>query len=309
MKIEWKKEKCQEIALLYKTRREFCLKNWKAYDVSNKNGWLNDICLHMAIKHKQKNFWTKEKCLEVSLLCKTKKEFRKNYSVAYSISVKNKWLKDIYHLESKIKPMKNWEKEKCQEVALKCKTRFEFQKKYGSAYSSCFENDWLDDVCTHMKVCGNIYKRLIYQFEFEDNNIYIGLTCDSNRRMIEHSKKGPVYEHMLKTELIPKFKIITDFLKIEDAVKMENYYVNYYKNLKFNILNKAKTGSLGFDISKTLISKWNYNACKKESLKYTSRSTFSKNNQRAYKSSLKNKWIDEFYSAKRCKKIIINSSL
>jgi predicted GIY-YIG superfamily endonuclease len=44
-----------------------------------------------------------------------------------------------------------WTKEKCQEVALKCKTKSEFYIKYTSASSSALKNGWIDEICSHME--------------------------------------------------------------------------------------------------------------------------------------------------------------
>ena len=44
-----------------------------------------------------------------------------------------------------------WTKEKCQDVALECKNREQFKKKYKSAYNSSYKNNWLDEICSHMQ--------------------------------------------------------------------------------------------------------------------------------------------------------------
>ena len=48
------------------------------------------------------------------------------------------------------KPAGYWSKEKCQEVALTCKTKIEFEKNYVTAYKKCLKHNWLDDFCSHM---------------------------------------------------------------------------------------------------------------------------------------------------------------
>jgi len=48
-----------------------------------------------------------------------------------------------------------WTKEKCQDVALKCKTRSEFYKKYSGASKSSLVNGWINEICSHMN---EIYK-------------------------------------------------------------------------------------------------------------------------------------------------------
>ena len=43
-----------------------------------------------------------------------------------------------------------------------------------------------------------------------------------------------------------KIKKETNYLEIEKAVEMEEYYVHYYKKKGFKILNLSKSGSLGY---------------------------------------------------------------
>lgn len=45
-----------------------------------------------------------------------------------------------------------WNKERCIEVAKKCKTRSEFEKKYRGAYSSSLKNDWHDEINLILKL-------------------------------------------------------------------------------------------------------------------------------------------------------------
>lgn len=44
-----------------------------------------------------------------------------------------------------------WTFEKCKEEALKYKTRKEFYKNNNSAYNSARKNNWLEEVCNHMR--------------------------------------------------------------------------------------------------------------------------------------------------------------
>jgi len=45
-----------------------------------------------------------------------------------------------------------WTKEKCLEEALKYSRKVDFQKNSGSAYQISYKNDWLEEICTHMKI-------------------------------------------------------------------------------------------------------------------------------------------------------------
>ena len=44
-----------------------------------------------------------------------------------------------------------WTKEKCAEEALKYKTKNELYRNSSGAYMSMFNNNWLDELCPHMK--------------------------------------------------------------------------------------------------------------------------------------------------------------
>jgi predicted GIY-YIG superfamily endonuclease len=141
----WTKERCQEVALKYKTRNEFRKNSGGAYKSSLRNGWLDDVCSHMIRKNKPNGYWTKERCQEEALKYKTRTEFRKNSGGAYKSSLRNNFLNEICsHMIQKQKPNGYWTKERCQEEALKYKTRNEFQKK-NAAYYSALKNSWLDD--------------------------------------------------------------------------------------------------------------------------------------------------------------------
>jgi hypothetical protein len=53
----WTKEKCIEIAKLFKTRKEFRNKYGGAYAASFKNNWLDEVCSNMEECRKPKGFW------------------------------------------------------------------------------------------------------------------------------------------------------------------------------------------------------------------------------------------------------------
>lgn len=142
----WTKENCKKEALKYSSRNEFRKKSGSAYYSSLRNGWHDEICTHM--KRPIRNIiWTKEKCYEEALKYNTKSDFRKYSPVAYSTSIKNKWINDIctHMYKFKTKPI-FWTKEKCYEAANLCKTKTEFAKKYGAAYNLARKNNWINNM-------------------------------------------------------------------------------------------------------------------------------------------------------------------
>jgi hypothetical protein len=89
-------------------------------------------------------YWTFERCKSAALKCKTKQQFRKYYESAYNVACKNDWLNKICgHLIQIMKSPNYWTKERCQQEALRCKTKAEFRKKYQGAYSAAFKKDGL----------------------------------------------------------------------------------------------------------------------------------------------------------------------
>jgi hypothetical protein len=91
----WTYERCAEEALKCSCRSDFQKKCIGAYTMAYKNDYLDKICMHMIVKHKQNGYWTFEKCKEEALKYNTKKEFNENSPSAYVIARRNEWLKQI----------------------------------------------------------------------------------------------------------------------------------------------------------------------------------------------------------------------
>jgi len=194
------------------------------------------------------------------------------------------------------KPNGYWTYEKCENVALLCDNKKEMRKLYGTAYNIIKKNKW-DELISHLIPIGNKYKRLIYVYEFSDNCCYIGLTGNINRRNKQHMKedeKSSVFIHIKNTKLIPNLILKTDYIKVDDAILLENNFLLEYKNNGWNILNKIKTGGIGStDV------KWNKNTCKEESKKYKNITDFMRNSSGAYERARKYGWIDEFFHRRK----------
>jgi predicted GIY-YIG superfamily endonuclease len=191
-----------------------------------------------------------------------------------------------------LRKIESWTKEECKNEALKYKSRIEFQKKSSNIYNISRINNWLDEICSHMIIIGSKHKRLIYLYKFSDNYVYIGLSGNIQYRDYKHKNniKSPIYKHIKETGLNPKLILLSDYIDINQAQIKEKYYIIFYKESNYKILNKRKGGELGGNI---LI--WNYDKCKIESEKYKTRKELRANNSGAYRSSLNNNWLNEFY--------------
>lgn len=92
----WTKDKCKEIALKYKTRKEFLKNDVTVYNICVRNNWLDYVCSHTNEKSKNPiGYWTKEVCQKEALKYNLKKDFRKYSLNHYSASVRNKWINEV----------------------------------------------------------------------------------------------------------------------------------------------------------------------------------------------------------------------
>lgn len=185
-----------------------------------------------------------------------------------------------------------WNKERCKEEASKYKSKNEYRKNANGSYKAALKNRWLSEITINMVVLGSLYKRYNYIYEFPDKHVYIGLTCDINRRNYEHLNtiNSPVFKHIEETNLKPLFKV--DELKdVNEAIDIEIKTIYEYKNNGWVLLNKSKGGGVG----KTN-TKWTKNKAILCAFNYKRRIDFQKNSHTCYKFCLKNKIMDEVCS-------------
>jgi ribosome-associated toxin RatA of RatAB toxin-antitoxin module len=240
-------------------------------------------------------YWTFERCREEALKYKTRMEFKNNSGGAYTHCVKHQYLNDVCSHMNELRKLKGyWTFEHCKEETLKYKTKNEFNINSKGAYIKALKNKWLDKICSHMEILGSKYKRCIYSYEFPNNYVYVGLTFNINKRQSNRDSDNTdgVTRFIEKTGLKPVRKQLTEYIDVNDAVIMENYYLNFYKNNGWNILNKNKTGGIGSSKE----TKWDFNTVKNEALKYKTRTEFKEKSGGAYYAAIKNKWLDEVSS-------------
>lgn len=98
----------------------------------------------------------KEKCKLEALKYDKISTFRKNSPTAYKTICVNGWFNELCsHLSRKIKPNNYWTYNMCQKEALKYDKRVDFRTKSSGAYNSARINNWLNDICKHMKTYSN----------------------------------------------------------------------------------------------------------------------------------------------------------
>jgi len=291
----WTKEKCHEEALKFKYKIDFRNKSNSAYVIAYSNKWLDEICSQMIPNRKPKGFWTKENCANEALKHKKIGDLKRNEAQAYRIIVKNNWYEELCsHMDLKRNPVGYWNYETCEKAALKYKTKTDFVKNDQVAYETAIKNKWIDDICSHMIIQGNILKRCIYALEFIDNHAYIGLSYNAKKRFEDHINDvsyntGNILKYIKKTGLYPKMKILTDYINYEEASVMEEIKKQEYIKNGWIILNKNRCGGLGGNIIK-----WNKEKCIEAALNCKNISELiNKYGGGVYGAIRKNGWYEE----------------
>lgn len=213
--------------------------------------------------------------------------------------------------ENNVKPYGYWnDKNHCLEEAKKYKNKFELQRKCNGCYRSAIRNGWLDDVAS---LYDNSIQYMhydepvncIYVYEYKDlNYFYVGRTNNIKRRNKQHCngylhRDGSrtydiVYKFAKNNNIsIPKPIILEDKLTAEQSQDREDYWKKFYIEKGMKCLNKGATGIGKGSLGATF--KWDYESCKKETAKYSSRQELRKYNQSVYNSCLKNGWLEDFF--------------
>jgi predicted GIY-YIG superfamily endonuclease len=246
----WTKEECTKEALKYNSKVDFIKYCVSAYNSAIKNGWLEEITKHMIRPTPYNKKWDKNACKNEALKYSSRVDFQKKSGSAYVSAYMNGWLDDICsHMQRPANSRIIWNKETCRIEALKYKTRSEFSKKAKRAHIVAIKLDILDEICSHMKTCGSLIYRGIYAYEFPDNHAYVGLTYNFDIRHKQHMnhKKSAIYKYIHKTNLSPTHKILSNYVDVYLAQKLEKEFYLQYKNNGWIMLNNNRTGGVGWN--------------------------------------------------------------
>lgn len=142
--------------------------------------------------------------------------------------------------------IKKWDYETCKKIALTCDTRKELKNKYYQVHYKIYRKKWYE-LLEHMEREASKAERCVYAYFFKNYFIYIGITCNIEKRNSNHKISGPVFEHSIKCgENVPEPVILVDYIHYLDAVKIESELINILsKNNKIHLLNRERGGGLG----------------------------------------------------------------
>jgi predicted GIY-YIG superfamily endonuclease len=106
--------------------------------------------------NRPRGYWTKYEIHKLALHCKSRSEFRKRYRNAYHAAHRKGVMVEVCSHMSKITKYKKhsdgyWTKEAVHAAAKKYSSRAEFIAEMNSAYQKALKQNWLKEVCSHMK--------------------------------------------------------------------------------------------------------------------------------------------------------------
>ena len=301
---------CTNLASKCKSRREFRLKYPTAYAKAYKSGWLDDIGLpdrkttnryaHMLVSD--------DEVIAVAKKCTTSHEFRTRYARFYNMANKRKMLASFTWLDKNPEVMHGF----YDNVYV-----YEFEK-YKVAYVGRTVNPRLRDA-DHRK-SGD----LVYEYAMKSGlevpfpkYVYSKITIEEGREkecevMAEYRKNG---WHLLNRQAgggignlrrVSKRKVISVARKYEYVSDLRTLDTAAYNALtKYGwirectwLKRKACCRRIGVP-KKEYISKWaDYDVCKAEAMKYSSRNAFRVGSGGAFEYAWKRGWVQEWFPTK-----------
>lgn len=292
----WNYESCKSYSLRYKSRNELKKGCKTVYNLIMKNKWY-ELLSHMDFRNKK---WDYESCKNVALLCKTRKELSVNYNGAYSSILRNNWSELLSHMRlignsyKRLIYVYEFDDKSCY-VGLTYNIEKRNEQHYKSVESPIYK---------HIQKT-NIIPNLIVKTDYIDvesaaimEEIVLNNYKADNWNILNKRKTGGIggtikwdYESCKKEAL--KYNNKSSFCK-----KSIGAYTSSLKNGWLDEITKHFESS-----NRKPKGYWNNKElCKEESMKYTNRGEFCKKCNNAYKYSIINGWLDEFFNDVKIKK-------
>lgn len=293
----WTYETCLEEAKKYKTRGQFSKGCQTAYHRAKKENWIEDYTWFVS-DSTPAGYWTYEKCFVEAKKYRTRSEFIQKAGYVYKLALQRGWLDDYTWLEKKFE----WTYDECLEIAKQFKTKREFKLGNKRAYGAAIRHSWIKYFDWMVKarvnvISDNIDNVYLYYFD-EYNAVYIGRTINVKNRDRQHifdNDKDAVAKFALEHKCaVPPIIILEDSLTLEQGQDRENYWVNYYREHGYIVLNKAPTGIGVSSLGNIAGIKWSKKKCYEEAKLYSCRKEFQRGSVGAYTLALKRGWLEDY---------------
>lgn len=252
---------------------------------------------------KPRGYWDYEACYEAAKGCASRSDLKYKYPQAYRTALKNGWIDDYIWFKTKGEAIAESKtvctKEYCYEEAKKYTSKIDFLRNSNRAYVVAKQNGWIEEYTWLIQL--KQYKgKFDYEYCYKEAKKYktrkefqVGCSCGYyhariNKWLDDYTwfvhpevsnkkwNKGTCYDEAKKYETLKEF-----------AEKSSGCYNAALKNgwLGDYIWLKRKQRTNGY---------WDYDNCFNEAIKYSSRREFKDGNDSAYRSAIKNGWIDEY---------------
>lgn len=254
--------------------------------------------------------WTLELAIDAASNCNTKQEFRKLFRGAENYLYKhNLYNNYTSHFINIRKIPKIWDYNSLKKLASKYNTKKEFRLNHDGAYQMAIKKNYIDDICSHMKPLNSKKHRDVYAIIAKDfSMVYIGLSCNVNKRYLLHLKK-PSKRVKVLINLPHKLIILKKHITTKDAIYYEDLYIKVFANRNYIIANSVKSGSIGLPAE----IKWTKEKVHEKALLFNKSIDFCKAYPGAYDAAQRNKWLDDVTShinkPNKAKKYNINNVL
>lgn len=301
-KYFWSDKDLSEEALKYNSLNQFKRKSRTAYGLAIKRNLLKKICTHMDKRHKWKETSVKAEAKKYQ----TKIEFLKASRSAYRFASNKGILEEVCrHMKRRINIAGYWSKNRVIQESKKYNTRRSFKVGCEVAYNKVLKNNWQNEAFSHMERVGNQELKAVYIYEFSDRSVYIGITGDYERRYQQHHGNIPgqhkTVTSKLKSGLNYKYFEQHEFMRKEEIVEEEAWWIEWYMANGWNILNIARAGGLGGSSTK-----WTKESCAHDAKNFATRTEWQKKgNKSAYNAAHRAGWLDDVCSHMKKSKITV----
>jgi len=143
----WTKERCMAKSKKYRVKEHWKKGHPKTYQAALRNGWYDELTLHMVETSKPNGYWNKERCIESAKHFKSVSEWSKSISTPAQNARRNGWMDECTaHMVETSKPAGYWSnKTRCITEAKKAKNISEWAKNSSASYTSARKNGWMDE--------------------------------------------------------------------------------------------------------------------------------------------------------------------
>jgi hypothetical protein len=293
----WTYEKAKEVALKYKTLKEFRenLEDASVYKIICKYDW-RELLEHMEFGVKPKGYWTYEKCKEIALKYKSLTEFStaKNDCTAYAVIRKNGWNELLKHIKKKMTLKKRhiyayeFHQNKVAYIGLTCDIRRRHEQHLGVEL-----NRKKSPVLLYIEESGEtpIHKVLTRRPLNEQNapqkeDEWVKKYKQDGWIMLNKAKAGSLgrtykwkYEMILK--IAQTCKTMKEFNKNIPHWNRKNITEEQLHDMTKNLTNETTT--------------WTHDNCKEVAIKCRNKSEFQKKYSGAYKYAIRTHIISNFF--------------